>query len=176
MFNDLPVRIRNKILIDPMSNCWNWIAGKMQGYGWTTLGSRQLRAHQLTYHLLIGPVPKDKILHHTCENRACCNPIHLEIVTRKKHLEKHPVTPKTHCKNGHPLSGENLYRSPPNVSHPHGQRCCRICTYAAQQRHNPKRRTGRPSGYWGHRRHSSKLTPSRKTVCRLLKVCQTSLA
>lgn len=47
--------------------------------------------------------------------------------------QKHPVhgkrSPKTHCKRGHPLSGDNLYTSP------QGQRRCKTCDATRNQQY-----------------------------------------
>jgi len=49
-----------------------------QVYRWT--------AHRLAYELAVGPIPRDKEIHHLCQIRRCVNPAHLELVTRREHL------------------------------------------------------------------------------------------
>jgi hypothetical protein len=41
---------------------------------------------------------------------------------------RHFLSAKTHCKRGHPLSGENLYLQPGT-----GLRCCKQCTRDRQR-------------------------------------------
>ena len=65
-------------------------------------------------------------LDHCCRNRVCCNPAHLELVTGRENLRRGETyaaanAAKTHCPRGHPLSGENLYRST------NGHWVCRTC-------------------------------------------------
>jgi hypothetical protein len=42
---------------------------------------------------------------------------------------RHVEATQTHCKHGHPLEGENLYRDPK------GHRYCRTCARDRQRRH-----------------------------------------
>ena len=74
--------------------------------------------HRLGWRLLRGPIPAGKELHHRCGVYA------LMLVT---HAENQQHLRKTHCKHGHPLSGDNL-RIGPN-----GTRACRACNAANQR-------------------------------------------
>lgn len=73
--------------IDESTGCWNWLMAKdKDGYGrYTPYSPRhsasQKPAHRYYYELLIGPVPDGLILDHTCKNKGCVNPDHLEPVT-----------------------------------------------------------------------------------------------
>lgn len=86
----LPSRIAAKI--DPCgpvfegTPCWLWTAAKVSsGYGscWHERSARQ--AHLVVWELLTGRKlkrGKKRELDHRCRTRACCNPAHLEPVTR----------------------------------------------------------------------------------------------
>jgi hypothetical protein len=81
------------------------------------------------YEALVGPIPDGLFLDHTCRNRNCVNPQHLDPVTNKENILRGEGSPaknarKTHCKNGHPLKGENLVRGSK------GERVCRTCKNA----------------------------------------------
>lgn len=130
--------------------CWEW-AGKRTrlGYGLAaaiTKGGSRL-AHRIAYECYFGPIPKGLTLDHICRNPPCLNPSHLEAVPLKVNLLR-GVSPaaknarKTHCKRGHPLSGDNLY------AHAKGYRNCRACNNMrsrsrANQEHQRKWRHGR---------------------------------
>ena len=119
-------------------DCWTWTAGTSEGYGQFGLSRRSgsIRAHRFAYELLIGPVPDGLELDHLCRNRLCVNPAHLEPVSRRENILRgeSPTAQharQTHCKNGHPLSGDNLYL------HPKGSRVCLTCKRAYERRHHP---------------------------------------
>lgn len=95
------------------------------GYGIISYNYRSHPAHRFLYQLAYGPLPSGMQVDHLCRNRACINPNHLEPVTVKENVLRGmgfaaQNARKTHCKRGHPLSGENLIFSG-------GSRKCRIC-------------------------------------------------
>lgn len=114
--------------------CWLWSGAQFGGDAGDRYGSfyvrgnpgRQVYAHRLSYELAIGPIPDGLHLDHLCCIRLCVNPAHLEPVTSRVNTLR-GNTPaarnlaKTHCRNGHPLSGSNLYLTPD------GRRRCRSC-------------------------------------------------
>ena len=114
--------------------CWLW-TGYLndRGYGEMRVGNKKLRAHRAVYAYLVGEPPEDKVANHLCKVRNCVNPDHLEFVTQRENV-MYSVSPaslnarKTHCKNGHEFAGYNLYVKP------NGQRICRTCKNAEQQR------------------------------------------
>lgn len=72
--------------------CWNW-RGSMRNrsYGSIGRGGRgggSLFTHRVAYELWFGPIPKGLDVDHLCRNPACCNPAHLEAVTRKVNLAR----------------------------------------------------------------------------------------
>ncbi len=70
------------------SGCWEWIAGfNNRGYGVIHLPGpehTQIRAHQYSYTLHKGRIPKGKFVLHSCDNSKCVNPNHLRL---GNHLE-----------------------------------------------------------------------------------------
>lgn len=76
-------RLINKMEVSD-SGCWDWLGWcDRDGYGHFSLNMRKkLKAHRLSYELHKGAIPKDLTIDHLCRNRKCCNPDHLEAVTR----------------------------------------------------------------------------------------------
>ncbi len=120
------VSVDDRYVIDK-NGCWNWDVCDNLGYGRATDGKhRSVKAHRLMYERLVGPIPEGLVIDHLCRNRTCVNPDHLEPVTQSENVRRGNGfsavnARKTHCKRGHPLDGDNLYRNPA------GARVCRTC-------------------------------------------------
>jgi len=95
------------------------------------------RTHRLLY-VMIGGDAEGKDLDHLCRNRACCNPEHLEPVTHAVNTQRGNGgavnRAKTHCVNGHPFSGKNLWMKN------NGQRKCRACMTVEQKAYRARKR------------------------------------
>lgn len=115
------------------SACWIWTARKdRKGYGQFRVGSKRdgtrrlIFAHQFSFELAGGLIGEGQVVDHVCRNPSCVNPGHLQTITRRKNWEN-GISPaainarKTHCINGHPLFGDNLYVEPGGARH------CRTC-------------------------------------------------
>jgi hypothetical protein len=133
-------RIHMQIRQDQLTDCWIWQGNKSpKGYGVMYFDGRPMvRAHQVAYQLIVGPIPNGLQLDHLCRNPSCVNPKHLEPVTCKENvLRGIGVTAinarKTHCPKGHSLSGENLYLYK-------GWRSCKICRNESSKKSNQRRK------------------------------------
>lgn len=113
------------------NGCWEWMGANNGGYGVIKIRavrSTPLSVHRLCYQLVNGPIDDDLDAHHKVENGcigpSCCNPDHIQPVTRRVHLaELTPTNPafihgNSHaCINGHEYSVETMRMSP------EGRRC-----------------------------------------------------
>lgn len=111
------------VVEDPETGCWNWTAYRdAQGYGryQANFGQGQtltFKAHRFAWGLWCGDdlSQPDQCIDHLCDNPSCVNPAHLRMTTWRENLLRSDKTQagkharQTHCKRGHPLSGENLY-------------------------------------------------------------------
>ena len=62
--------------------CWLWTGWKLNsGYGETTVRSRKITVHRLSYIIANGPIPAGKLVMHTCDVPICVNPAHLRLGT-----------------------------------------------------------------------------------------------
>lgn len=116
--------------VDAKGDCWEWCASvRRDGYGAFWDGRTMRPAHRVAYEMLVGPVPSHLQIDHLCKNRRCVNPDHLEPVTAELNrirgeygkAAQAAQRNKTHCAQGHPYSGANLYVDP------QGNRQCRTC-------------------------------------------------
>jgi hypothetical protein len=125
-------------LLPPMPNgCWHLDRrAKPIGYVVLVINGRSFYAHRIAHELYKGPIPDGLEIDHLCRNRQCCNPDHLEAVTRrvnaKRGLGGHHMKIKsammTHCKRGHEFDERNT------AFNKTGGRVCRKCAAAKQRR------------------------------------------
>lgn len=68
--------------------CHLWTGGtEGSGYGRLWVAGRSENASRYSMSLLYGPLPEGLLLAHRCGRRACCNPDHLFLTTRKGYQE-----------------------------------------------------------------------------------------
>jgi len=92
------------------SGCWSWRGSQINNYGQLRIDKAPYVAHRVTWLSLVGPIPDGLQVDHLCRNRACCNPEHLEPVTRSVNLRRIPKGTqrlKSHCIHGHEMTLDN---------------------------------------------------------------------
>lgn len=69
--------------------CWLWTARCTPGgYGQLRVGKTMRYAHRLSYEMSTGEQIGELLqIDHICHRRACVNPAHLRVVTRKENAE-----------------------------------------------------------------------------------------
>jgi hypothetical protein len=113
----------------PESGCWVYLGNlSKRGYGQIFWRQKNYQVHRLVYELMVQPIPDGLVIDHKCRVHSCCNPAHLEPVTNRVNVLRGVGlsamnAQKTHCLQGHPLTGDNLYRSTVK----RGVRRCRLC-------------------------------------------------
>jgi hypothetical protein len=80
-------RFRSKVYIQP-DGCHFWL-GKLnkEGYGNFKVDGKTLLAHSFSYQLAYGEsVPRSYQINHTCNNKWCVNPEHLNVGTQRDNI------------------------------------------------------------------------------------------
>lgn len=121
--------------------CWVWVAAGANsgnGYGRFDLDGKLEYAYTLAFTWSRGPLPPGTEPDHTCQNRACIRPDHLDPVTHAVNCARGngwagQNARTTHCPKGHPYSGANLMVIA-------GKRECRACRNARARAKRAARR------------------------------------
>lgn len=62
--------------------------GKGGGYGRMSLNSQTVAVHLVVFTHYYGYIPGKKQIDHKCNQRLCCNPAHLEMVSHKTNQKR----------------------------------------------------------------------------------------
>lgn len=75
------------------SPCHLWVGptsgdGRGGGYGRMSLDGQTVAVHLVVYAHYFGYIPGKKQIDHLCNQRLCCNPQHLELVTHLRNQRR----------------------------------------------------------------------------------------
>lgn len=114
--------------VDPIFGCHLW-TGSLSDNGrpirW--MGKRPVYAYKLAYEAKYGAVAEDRVLDHGCRRPLCCNPDHLEPITKSENEKRKSWRYRlkmTKCPRGHSLDDAMVT--------PEGGRLCRTCSKDAR--------------------------------------------
>lgn len=129
-------------MVKKTRTCWIWTGRpNVTGYASTRYHGPTISVHRLAWFLTHGEFPEwPMTIDHLCRNKICVNPAHMEVVTVKENVLRSTCPPalnakKTHCPNGHSLTGNNVRMTNGGKS-----RVCRICNNANISRSARERR------------------------------------
>lgn len=148
---------------EPNSGCWLWMHSyEPFGYGRFSINGVQIKAHRFAYMHYRGEIPKGLVLDHICRVPECCNPWHLEAVTQHENMLRSATSRKTHCRNGHELTGDNLLIVPRKDKHGKSftHRRCAMCRRVTMQKARAKWRQHRRQAATHQGHQAAALRPS----------------
>lgn len=87
------VKVQKSTYHNPVSKCWDWQGptsgnGRGGGYPRMNLDGQTVAVHRVVFTHYYGYIPGKKHIDHTCRNRLCVNPAHLELVTHKQNCKR----------------------------------------------------------------------------------------
>lgn len=69
--------------------------GRGGGYGRMSLNGHTVAVHLVVFTHYFGYIPGNKQVDHLCNQRLCCNPQHLELVTHLTNQRRHAARSKS---------------------------------------------------------------------------------
>ena len=118
-------RVMRRCVAGPNSCIVCTLSPNSTGYPQVGESGHKPLAYNVVYRDMVGPIPEGLELDHTCRNRRCVNPYHLEPVTRSENeLRKQAGR----CRKGHPF--DKVLQSGPRA----GKNVCSICANEASRR------------------------------------------
>lgn len=122
-------------------DCWEWSGYvNKSGYAAAWFNGKKTGVHRLAYITFIGDIPDGMVLDHSCSNRICYNPNHLEAVKQSENLDRGETVittinkNKDYCVNGHEFTLLNTYRRSDRKT-----RECKSCRSNAVKEHYNRR-------------------------------------
>ena len=93
IYERVEVKDLDFVLDGKPSPCHIWTGpdsgtGKGGGYGRMSLNSQTVAVHLVVYTHYFGYIPGKKQIDHKCNNRLCCNPAHLEMVSHQTNQKR----------------------------------------------------------------------------------------
>lgn len=145
MTNDKLVTF-GRLLLQETDDCVEWPGHRNRaGYGRLTAGTTTQFVHRTALEIHSGESPVELNALHSCHNPACMNHRHLRWGNHSDNAAdmieagRHRSQSQTHCKNGHPLSGDNL-RVERNDNGEMTRRRCKTCQAEYGLRYRAERR------------------------------------
>ena len=96
--------------------CWEWSGNRtVDGYGVIKDGTRNRRAHRVSWEIHKGPIPDGMHVLHSCDNRPCVNPSHLRLGTHQDNMRDMAVRGRAGGGDGYRFHAKGIQRGENNA-------------------------------------------------------------
>lgn len=77
------------VRVSALNECWPWRTDQKGMFFWRVDDELHWQASsRLAYRLAYGvSLPPDRVVAHSCDFKACCNPLHLSLETQRKNTQ-----------------------------------------------------------------------------------------
>ena len=79
-------RFKSYVEVNKDNGCWEWNGTLRKGYGRFYLKGSWLTSHRVSWMIYKGPIPKNLLVLHKCDNPCCTNPEHLFLGTQRDNV------------------------------------------------------------------------------------------
>lgn len=122
--------------IDASGDCWEWQGSiSTGGYGQISYLGKHWPTHRLVWTMLVADIGKGMQLDHLCMNALCCNPDHLEEVTKAENMARMRKSKgrghERKCHRGHTLRW---------VEDSRGKTVCQACVTERVREHRERKK------------------------------------
>ncbi len=73
-----------------IDSCWLWTGARYgcspYGHWWSPEARHDMATHRYVASLAYGALPVDAVVLHSCDEPACCNPLHLIVGTQRQNI------------------------------------------------------------------------------------------
>lgn len=79
--------MKGTLKFDFIDGCWVCVSHKPKSHGYIEkmIDGKREYLHRIIYRMHNGAIPKGYEVHHTCGNKKCCTPEHLEVMSKSEH-------------------------------------------------------------------------------------------
>lgn len=87
--SDMAVKQRLLQNVKKVDSCWIWQGClNKRGYGNIWYAGRSHLVHRVAYAIFRGTIEEGMTIDHICRVEACCNPAHLEAITKSENSKR----------------------------------------------------------------------------------------